>query len=680
MGSIRCKVNFCFRFTIIILIIFLFSCGGGGSSNPNSSNNNGSNNNSVIIEDIPNSYLIETPYYIESSDNNYLYLATDYSLLQIDKVTGAKRTLFGNMLEGDVFSWRGVLQYPFGLQLKDGYLYAGNNNGRVMRVYTGIDSFNAIEQFLPYLPGAINFTWMVGNSTTLFYNGEGGIYAKNYSIVNPPILLAPITSWFNAVATDNALFYISGAYELIRFDLITHQFSTIKSNITLQIGMSKPAPMAIYGSKLYWMDGNSVYSMDINTSLPHFIATINTGERFPELVADDQYVYVKAVTLGTAQGTIYKISIGTGTITDLAISFPVAPCGLAIVGGKLYFGIIYIGLQLYSISDTGITTKVFDSIGTDLGPIRSSSYGQLIYYDSKIIVQTGYKLLIYDTLSGNYEIIFPLVYTDMMYAQGGKLYVGSSAWILRVLSMPIDSKLREFDDIYPSFSVNAPEIYSVTSLTSDQSNIYWLTKVTDISSLAIKYRIAKANLDGSNFQLLYESQSELRDLTIHNGMLFFTGNNLFADSRWELASMPLTGGAPSLVGELLLDPKTFYKQGIFYITDTVDYSTRSLFAINVDNNSIIELLSGLVYDDQFSDDTYVDVSQNWLYVAQQKMLQNQMPYKKLSRYKNISFGNIGSEQVIINPNIDVGGFIITSISSDGKYLYYLHDKLKKVKE
>jgi hypothetical protein len=611
------------------------------------------------------------PFYINSSDPAYLYLGTDYSILRVDKATGEKRTIAGNLSEGSVFRWRGYIEFPWDLQLQDGYLYAGNDNGRVIRVYTGQDSFGAVEQFLPHLPGVNNLAWIAGNSATLFYNGDHGIYAKDYATLTDPVLLVPLESWYNAIPTDLAIFIISDPPALLKFDLATKQTSTIQSNLTLQVGSISLAPMTQYGKTIYWMDGKSIYGMNVDTGSPHLVSTINSVDTLPQIAADDQYVYVRPTSLYV----IYKVSVTSGTVTEIPL--PLGAHSIAVANGTLYYSTGVFELQINSVSETGQISTIFDSTGTDLDAVRDA---ELLSTDGKLFLRTGYKVLIYDLTTNTYEIIFPLVYTDYFYTKSGELFVGSAAFIQRVLSIPIEQNIRPIDELFPATPLDATVSYSVASTTIDQDRIYWIS-VGYSAGLPVYYRISSAALDGSNYQQLFESTSELRDLAIRNGEIYFTCYDQCGSQGWVLASMPVTGGTPTPVFGLLADPKTFYRKGIFYVADTSDFIERQLFTINLDLNDASLLLSRLYYDNQFSHDVFVDISSQWLYVAQQKIVQNGPPARKLSRYMFNSWNSIGQEQRIIDNSIaNVDNLIITTITTDGNYLYYWHDGIQRVRE
>jgi hypothetical protein len=654
----------------IIALLFL-SITFAGCSQSDSSNNrlstsgNGPSITDITIENIPN-FGIEKIWSINSSDPNKLYLGTYSAIIEVDKNTWAKRTIVGNTYE-TVYQPGGAflsVSYPLGIQLHEGNVYAGTSSGRVVSGFTGTDQFETVNIYLPGMPGNVNGLDLVtSNSTTLYYGGYYGIYAKTYDSMDAPILLYPKSN-FNAIATDDALYvitYLEGPqYYLMKYDLITGQSTTLRSNLKPQPGSGVGVfPMTRSGANIYWLDGGcSIYGLDTTSGDVSLLSNMDLCNIY-EIVADDNYLYARNWY------EIDKVSLATGVTVTIPTNEPV--WSFAVDAGKIYYATGYSGFQIRMIDETQQITPLLD-----LQNLGSSSLSliKVATCNSKLIVTTGEKAFIYDIASQSLESI--TTHTGyVLWVHDGKIYSGYR----EVVTMPINKQIRPVTEIYPAYpdvDINSPSDIITTAI--DANSIYWITRGL-YNGLNPYYRISKAAHDGSSYQQLYEGSEELRDLALHNGKLFFTCYADCGDPGWVLASMPVTGGTPTPEFGLIANPLTYYKNGIFYVVDTYDLESWSLFAINIETLDYKELLSGLYYD-AFR----IALSSKWLYVAKYRAMYGP-PSGGLSRFPFIAWNDLGAEQIVFDQNTtDLNGFIIGTISTDDKHLYYWHDGLKRIAE
>jgi hypothetical protein len=631
--------------TLLFFGLTLAGCSGGGGSMINSNNSPITTpTTTVTIENISN-FAIENYWNINASDPNKLYLGTASAIIEVDKTTGAKRTIVGNTYDSvshSVSVPSPSLTYPSGLQLINGNVYAGTYAGRVVSAYTDTDQFDAANMYLPYMFDSVNgWNLVTSNSTTLYYGGDGGIYAKGYDSMDAPILLYP-TTLFNAVATDDALFAITytiaidgNHYYLMKYDLITGQSTTIQSNLTGQPGTGVQVfPMTRSGANIYWLSNCSIYGLDTTSGDTSLLTTMNLCGIY-EIIADDSYLYARNWQ------EIDKVSLATGITTTIPTNEPV--WSFVVDAGKIYYATGYSGWQIKMIDETQQITPLLDL--QDFG-FSTLSEVKLAASDGKLIVTTGEKVFIYDLLSHSMESI--MTHTgSVMWIRKGLIYTGED----ELVTIPFNKKIRPIKEIFPAFNDPLSQ-YTIISTAIDTNAFYWIMSGS-VNGANTYYRIYKAALDGTNYQKLYEGNGELRDLAVHKGKLYFTCYDQCGDSGWVLASLSETGGTPTPEVGLLGDPLTYYKNGIFYVVDTYDFTDRSLFAINLEILDYKELLSGLNYDNQTTRNVIVDASSKWLYVEQSG---------GRYRYPLNAWNSIGSSQ-----KIDDG---FSAMSTDGKYLYF----------
>lgn len=638
-------------------------------------NNNQPSTGDIAIESVAK-LGIEAFWSINSADPNYLYVGTGSAIMEVDKNTGGTRAVIGNTYDRLSPIAVASVAYPIGIQLYAGTVYAGTASGRVVSGFTGTDGFESVNIFLPSVPGDVNGLDLVtSNSTTLYYGGYYGIYAKTYDSQDAPTLLYPTSSpegYFNAIATDQALYiitYTSGGpkYYLKKFDLSTKLITTLQSNLTPRPGGTGVTvfPMTRLGSSIYWVDGGcSIYKLDTNSDAISLVATDNSCG-IGHIEADNNYIYYA----GPQPYEFSTVSLVSGATATLASNGYI--WSFAVDAGNIYFATDN-PFKIKKIDQTQQVVTLFDL--PDLG--LSSIYDvKVVTSNGKLIITTGQKAFIYDIASQSTETIA----TDtgsVMWARNGEIYTGEYA----LDTIPLAKPIRPITEIYPANTDPNSNYYGVVSTAIDADSIYWITSGV-LNQTNHYYRISKAAHDGSNYQVLHEGSGELRDLSLNSGKLFFTCFNDCGDQGWVLASLPVIGGTPTVEFGLLKDPLTYYKNGIFYVVDTSDYATRSLFSINIEAQDFKELVSNLYFDGQTQRNVIVDVSSKWLYIAEYQMQMGGPPLAGLSRFPLNGWNSLGAEQIVFNQNTaDVNNFIIGTISTDNKHLYFWNNGLKRIAE
>jgi hypothetical protein len=642
----------------------------------------------ITIETLPGSELVEFPKRMRASDDGYLYIGTQWAVVKFNKQGGLKRTIVGNLRVGDWWSGGGLIENLFDLYTVGDYVYAGTSfRGKIFKAYTGEDSLGSVNIFIHHriFEGMINEPEIAGNSAKLFYWSDGGIYEKTYDGIDLPkqVLNLPrvyggaVDGLRSLLATDNELFIKvnnGSDNKLFRFDLATQQLSTVVDLNGIY------TPMTLHGSTLYWVSGSSLYSMEVNSGSAKLIASDfgpykgNTDEnQFRLIAAGDEYVFlVGAATTGyNPPAAIYRVSIDSGNV-DMIYSTTQYITSIATVNNRLYFVTVNPYTQLNTFSDSWDPVQLFDSsTEPDLGSGYVYDF-QLTPGNGKVFLKTGAKILAYDIASNSYDIVFPIGQRlGSFYESGGTLYVVGAAGESCIISIPVDRQIRQPQTLNSELMSLFPAM-GVRSTVIDQDNIYWIWEDYSDSQHSV-YHISKIAMDGSAYEELFVSDGELRDISIYNGELWFTCNGTCGVPGWVLASMPASGGQPTPVWTLLASPITFIKDEIFYVFDTSNFMNRSLFAINMEQNNYVELLSNL-YEPVNA--VYLDKSNRWLYIGQDAGMA-----MKISRFEIISWDEIGKEQIIVfaafeeTANLNIG-----TITTDGNYMYYYDGGIKKVAE
>ncbi len=651
---------------ILSAIFLLFGCNSGGN---NLALNSGGpiNGSTITVETVSASSEIGGPYNMPyeidpvTSDGN-LYIATGAgALLQVGKDTGIVRTLAG--YNGDVIS-------PINLNLVGSNLYAGDALGRIISVFTGQDNYSAIELlYNGHLPGTLNGYDTFGNSTHLFYTGEDGLYAMAYGDYKNPQKVTTYPIGENRIiVTENEIFFgtrNANDKSIYRYELTSGTTSTIQSGIQTYAGDSNPPRMTWHAPYLYWANGSAIDRYNTETFEIQRI-TSNAATYIENLVADDSTIYAYENYGYPPQ--MVKVDITSGQTTTIWNSL--CTRNITNENGEVFFLDVCSDQSVYRISGNNPPNKFLSWSDVGLPGIWSMSSGNGMLFLTYGDIYDG-KVIAYDLATGQMKTFNSLPQSFFYHDQYLYVYYyyGSGA----LMRFPLDKALRPLGEVSPARSSPG----AVLSMVRDENYFYWIWG----NFSANDYRVSRVSVESPGpAEDLFQSSSELRNIAIHNGKVYFSCLDNCGDPGWILASVPASGGAVTPEYGLAADPRTFYSNGIFYVADTFDFSERSLFAINLEEGTDVELLNGLFYDGD-ARDVSMTASSKWFYIGQYRNLPNGMPEKKLSRYKIVDWNHLGNEEIIVNGIADqVESLMPSTISTDGNHLYFWNGAIKRVAE
>ena len=314
---------------ILFYLSFLIISACGGSVSGGDSSQSSNNSSGIVIETLPGKDLIEYAYTMESPPGDYIYYGTNFAIVEVNKSTGYKRTLIGNLLQQSSNGESGSISYPHAPVIKNGYIYSADSNGKVFRLNGLADNFTSVEMSIPNrsLIGCCNFDGITGNSTHLFYYKSNGtastaIYKKAYSSLAGPEFVVTIPGTITVVAGETHL-YITNAEvsekNLYRYDLLTGDLSIIQANLS-SLNYVEP-PIAKFGTNIYWVNGLSIYMINENDNL-YIIHVVNENDKF--LYNEDdgealEYLFEVSKKVG-ANLTVIRAKDVIKAISDFAIS------------------------------------------------------------------------------------------------------------------------------------------------------------------------------------------------------------------------------------------------------------------------------------------------------------------------------------------------------------------------
>lgn len=610
------------------------------------------------------------PYEFNAESAQYLYIATPYALVQVEKDSGTVKNLAG--YTRDLATGVYDISLPIGLNVYNSYLYAGDLSGKIFGVFTGDDNYGAIELlYNGHLPGMNNAREIFGNSTHLIYTGDDGLHWMPYGHYKNSQFLTKYPAGSNRIAvTDNEVFFATNSppdRSISRYDLNSGAMEAIKTGIQTFAGDTNPPRMTWHAPYLYWADGNAIDRYDTGTAQMQRIAS-NVADYIEGLVANDDAVY--AYERYGYPPHMVRVDISTGQVTTVWDSL--LTTAVTMENGNVYF--------LEGGTDPGVYRVIGDNspekylTGADLNwpAIWDLTSGGGMLFLSVGDIYNG-KFAAHD-LSAGISKVFNLVYFPQFYIYHDQsvisyMHNGSGA----LTRIPLDKPLRPLVKISPERASSG----AVRSLVRHGNYIYWIWA----SDSAADYRVSRVSVDSPGpAEDLFQSSSELRDIFIRNGLIYFSCLDECGGPGWVLVNMGLNGGAVTPFFGLGGDPRTFYLNGVCYVADTLDFFTSSIFAINLDHASFAELVSNLYYspDDSFA----LKASSKWLYVGHLHYNQGGPPDAKISRHKIIDWETIGPEEVIASQ----GGFNVdfslmpSTMSTDGKYLYFWEGAIKRVAE
>ncbi len=636
------------------------------------------------VEDIPNA-RIEPVSYIDSSDQ-FLYLRTWNGIVELDKTTWEKRTIVGNTLSSAGGAELETYLGGWKFHIAGDYVYSDNSrfNGNIFRASRRPDGLGGIDILLPddVFEGCCNFGGITGNSTALFYNQYAGdtsdIYRIDYATNGPSEYVGTFSGdardtngEITVLATDSDLFILEDhsafSRRLTRHHLLTGENTTIQAYIGT---VSHPEPLAVNDSQVFWYNGDILFSADFSTNVP---VIVHTGiARVRRMVADNNFVYVLQGPTNSTASTfeVFRIEIATGAVVQLTSGEPVRD--ITLLNGELYAVVAQSIFQIYRLDAATSPQLVFQM---PPGEITSNGYQLSIRGsgDDLVVANANHHVVRYNLVSDTFDVLYTHNRSDYLHVQDGIGYVAASNLQPGISEFPVTPALPIRQDERLFEAATGENMLSIDTYV-DNGYFYWTWRRKAVNSADV-YNLSRIPLDGGGYELLYSTQEMLGDVAVLDGLVYFTCMNSCGAPGWVLASMPVTGGTPVAELALLLEPSLELINGIIYVADTADFRSMSLFSVNVAMQDVQELLTGLYYGD-----VYIRASDQWLYISENKDVLT-IPYKRLRRFPLIAWNKIGGGQTIVDGSGDeVVRFSPESIHTDGQYLYYWHDAIKRLAE
>jgi hypothetical protein len=611
------------------------------------------------VEALRTSPEIGGPYYapfqmIADSPDGSLYLAAPYALLQVNKGTGNVRTLAG---------YNQNIYLPNPVYLSGQYLYAGDNSGRIYGVFTGTDGFSGIDLlYNGHLPGAFNTGRIFGGGSTLYYMADDGVHTMPYGDYQNATLATPYPAATATIAvTQNEIFFSTNTMSVFRFDLRSKQMQLLRSGIQNQTGNGSESPvMAWHAPYLYWVDGTNLDRYNTTTAQVERVAT-GLPKYVYMLAADDATVYANATYGSDGQPAMLdKVDIASGQVSQITPSSQIQ--GIAAGNGTLFY---VSGGDIFQVDGDAPPQRILSAAQYNV--FWAQRDGGFAYDNGFLFMSNGERILAHELATNKTTVYFPTNRPDSFYYHDAALYVYTYIGGGALTRIPLDKPLRKVVEFSPSIATPG----SVRSIVGDDTNLYWLYK-GQYDGVYKVMRVAKSSPGA--VEELFHSNSELRDVTVHGGKVYFSCLDSCGASGWVMASIAPDGGPVTAAVKLADDPESFHLNGKFYVADTADHQSRSLYLVDVERAAAKLLLRGLPFSSNSTNDVTVRASSKWLYVSSPW-------WKGIRRYPILSQGTLGGEEIIVGrPGDNVDSLMPATISTDGANAYFWNGGVKRVAE
>jgi hypothetical protein len=585
------------------------------------------------------------------SDDTSVYVASQFELIQIDKITGTRRSVIGAVIDPSIGGGNeGSFSFPQGLTRDGDYLYFSNSDGRLQRAFLGVDGKSSLQTIVPQvgLVNFANFDSVAGNETDAFWVSTDGatlsqVYRKSYASDEPAKLIAAIDAGAKITATATQV-YITvtnppASRSVSRLDLGTGAIFPLQN-----LAPSSPTgvPTAVSAGYFYWVNGSTLYRVAHSGSVPEVV--IDGMASIANITADDSVVYV--VQVGAIPNVISRVDVAAKTSTPI---LPVSGLtNILLYQGNLYWATSVTSSGLFTLNPDGTARLLSPTAGnTDLigvaGKIVTSGVGTngISFYD--IAAETS-----------TVRLLAPLA---RIYADSQSVYYGSTnSGIVRI---PADLNYRVPENLPTPNGVNRFRV-----------NSGWIYISEFTTFFSTEQRISRMHLDGTQYEPLFIG--EHRGLEILDNNVYFMCQSDCSVADWTLFSMALEGGTPDPLGDVGLDPQRIMQRNrTFYVDTSLDGFTLDVFSINLDLGDVAHLLGPF---SPISGTSTIDASSRWLYRGEGFAL---------ARYKITAPNKVEPRQVVDTGDILTGRTPIgSSVHTDGKYVYYWYSGigLKRLSE
>lgn len=593
------------------------------------------------------------PAFTISSHGSNLYVGSQYGLLEIDPITGAKRTVAGNQFVIDAAGGLGtqVGLIPRGLfDAASSTAFVPYADGKMASVALS-PSFTAPEIILPQRAmQVINFRGMTANTTQTFWMDFDGsnmhVFSQEFGKANTNQKIASVMGADGNMATSGDYLYLytdkSGTPTRM---IYRYQIST--GNLTsIQQARSSPGytlnfPLVATSSGVYWAEGINIYFLDNASNIAQQVGSV--GATVTQLIVAGSFLYsLHAEYYSTVPFTLNIVVTRFDTLTWAATEMarrggpPLQRARIAGTGaGRIFMSEdVGTGINVSEITGPNTMNQLFTlPAWSQTGMYASPTTLAIIAMSSGTTSPQIYR---YNYSSSVTDHIIPVVSADYLQGVGETIffadYQGNTGIMKLPLNMPINTPIA----LQPSPTVNSSWIQGGAS---NEGYLYWVG--CQFSATGSNFQIASSLPNGSNFSVLLQTSGELRDPTIFNGRAYFLCQDSCGAPGWVVASTTLTGAGQQtevIVGGV--NPRLYQFNGHAYLTMS-DGSQSSIIALDMNTWSWSNMVSQLPYTT-----LYLDFSNKWLYWSGVEVNIDGTARGEVARQAWIDWNHVGPKQQI----------------------------------
>ncbi len=625
--------------------------------------------------------VLEPPFTISSHGSN-LYVGSQYGLIEIDPMTGAKRTVAGNQLFMNESGATQVGPIPRGLfDATSSTAFVPLNpyiDGKMAGV-TLSPSFTAPEIVIPHRAmHVMNFMGMTANATRAFWMDFDGrttmnVYSQAFGQAATNQRIASVAADVGSMATSGDFLYLytdmtyTPTRMIYRYQISTGNLSAIQQ---ARAPTSGNLTLAAASNGVYWGEGGIIYFLGNNSNVAIQVGSV--AGTVSQLTVAGPYLY----SLHWEVTAISEIVVTRFDPTTLTQTEMVRQTGLYAQIGGTETGRIFLA------KGVGISVSVSEITGSNsvIQLCNLPAYGVSGMYAGTnalaivaVPVGTTYSQIYrYNYSSTVTDQINPVVRANYLQGAGDTLfysdYPGNEGIMKLQLNMPINNPIA----LQPSSAVNSSWTQGGTSAGG---YLYWVGANSSMTGWT--YALARAMPNGSNFSVLVQTSGELRDPTIFNGRVYFLCQDSCGAPGWVIASTTLIGTGQqteAIVGGV--NPRLYQFNGHAYLTASDGWQS-SIIALDMNTWSWSYMASQLPYTT-----LYLDFSNKWLYWSGEAVNGNGTPMREVARQAWIDWNHVSTKQEIVwgsGPGI-VDYLRVSTLHYFAGNLYYWNQGLVRVPE
>lgn len=634
----------------LLLTASIAGCGGGNTQVPPTKQ--------IFVSDT----VLEPAFTISSQGTN-LYVGSQYGLIEIDSITGAKHTVTGNMSYRDPVTG-GIGQQtsfpPSGLfdaASASAFvpLYTGNAYpfGKIASVSLS-PSLTALEIAIPQraMAGALmNFRGMTANATQAFWMGFDGnttmnVYSQTVGQATTS-KIASVTAADGNLATYGDFLYLYSdkgstptrmiyRYQISTGNLTSTQQTRSVTNYNLNF------PLVAVANGVYWAEGENIYFLGNSSNVAQQVGSV--GETVTQLTVAGSFLYALHWHYGTtvpatSNVVVTRFDTLTATPTEMVRQANGSIQNAQISGsgtGRIFLSTDVIGSGISVSEITGPNS---------LSPlVNLPAYGlNAMYVGSSALAiaamaagTTNVQIFRYNFGSAVTDQIFPINGANYLQGVGDSLFIADRPGNIGIMRLQLNMPINNPVALQPSPTVNSSWTQGGTS---SGGYFYWVGFQN--RSTGPIYQLETSLPNGSNFAVLLQTSGELRDPTIFNGRVYFLCLDSCGAAGWVIASTTLTGTdktTEATVGGV--NPRLYEYNGHEYLTVS-DGFTSSIIALDMNTWSWSSMVSQLPYTT-----LYLDFSSKWLYWSGEGGNRNGTPAREVARQAWIDWSHVNAKQQI----------------------------------